>query len=611
MGMANFFAELKRRHIYRVAAAYAVVAWLLIQLVNNLAPMLRLPDWAGSFFLVLLLVSFPIVLLIAWIHQLAPEDGALAHVTTGKLDWALMGALVVVIALVSYQQLAPPGTTAAQQTEVESAKSAAVSPATAVSLAVLPFSNLSGDASQEFFSDGMTEEITSALARIPDLRVVARTSAYQFRSQNRDIQSIGQQLNATHFIEGSVRKAGERVRITAQLIKADDGTHVWTETYDRQLTDIFAVQEEIATAIASALRVPLGLKEGQSLVANRTTDTDSYQDYLRARALVRLRGPLEPGGPLTEAAKLLEQVVARDPNYAPAWGLLGQAYAQVPIFTAAFNNGLTDELRRMASESLRKAEAAAQQATRLDPNNIDGYNALGYSRNFRGGFVQAEDLFKQALSLDPGNPEALHQYSLMLATVGRLKDSLPMRLRLQAQEPLVPAFSRVTAQILWANGQSDEAIATLTALPPTYNTRVRLAKVYASMGRYSEAADALRGIPGNFLPGVVEEAVRLLRTAPAQAASPQTTLSAGELGFVYLYAGASDRVLDFYEGLAEAGSPALANAPSYLWAASYAPVRKTERFKTYVRKAGMVDYWRARGWPDLCRPMGADDFVCD
>ena len=136
----------------------------------------------------------------------------------------------------------------------------------------------------------MTEEITSALAKVPDLRVVARTSAFQFKAQNRDIQSIGQQLHATHFIEGSVRKAGDRVRITAQLIKADDGTHIWAENYDRELTDIFAIQEDIARAITTSLRMPLGLKPGENLVNNRSIDTDSYQDYLRARALVRVRG---------------------------------------------------------------------------------------------------------------------------------------------------------------------------------------------------------------------------------------------------------------------------------------------------------------------------------
>ena len=615
--MTNFLAELKRRNIYRVAAAYAVVAWVLIQLVSNVSPMLRLPDWAGTLVLVLLFVGFPIALLFAWIHQLAPERGALAPVTTGKLDWVLIGALVVVIALVSYQQLAPAVGNRTAQIEganVSAARQASVSTTSAVSIAVLPFVNLSSDKEQEYFSDGMTEEITAALAKVSNLRVVGRTSAFQFKGENKDLRAIGQALSATHLIEGSVRKDGNEVRITAQLIKSDDGTHLWTESYNRELKGVFAIQEEIATAIAGALRVPLGLKEGQSLVANRTSDTDSYQDYLRARALERGRGALEPGGPLTQAIKLLEGVVARDPNYAPAWGLLGRAYATVPVFTPALVNGSTNELRRIGAQSLQKADYAAQQAIRLDPNNIDGMTALGLARRFRGGsgFVQEEDLIKQALSFDPENSDALHQYGIMLANVGRLKDSLASRLRLQAQEPFVPVFNWNTAQVLWENGRNNEAVAILKASPPTYFPRVVLAQVYASMGRYGEAADALREVPsGIFLPEELEEAIRLLRTAPAQAASPQTILSSRLLGFVYLYAGAANRALDYFEGLAEAGVPALGNYPSLLWAPAYASLRKTERFKAYVRKIGLVDYWLARGWPDLCHPTGANDFACE
>ena len=482
---------------------------------------------------------------------------------------------------------------------------------TTISIAVLPFTNMSGDASQEFFSDGMTEEITTALAKVRNLRVVARTSAFQFKGQNLDARVVGQSLGATHLLEGAVRKAGDRVRITAQLIRTQDGTHIWSDNYDRKLTDVFAIQESIAQAIALSLQVPLRLREGQNLVSSRMSDTESYQDYLRARALVRTRGSVEPGGSLTEAARLLEQVVLRDPNYAPAWGLLGQTQSLIPSFSAALVNGARDELRRFSADSLQRADATAQQATRLD-HNVDGYTALAFARNYRGAFVQAEALFKHALSLDAGNPEALHQYSLMLAGVGLLKEALPIRLRLQAQEPLVPIFNRATAEVLWLNGRNDEAIAILKTLPPTFGPRLRLAEVYASMGRYHEAADALEEVPtGIFSKEAAEEAIRVLRAAPARASRANGAVCGTRLGFVHLYAGAPDRVLDFFEGLTEAGYPALGNATCRLWAPSYVAVRKSDRFKAFVRKAGMVDFWQARGWPDLCRPVGADDFVCD
>ena len=173
----------------------------------------------------------------------------------------LAGVLIVATALISYRQFALVST----QPGIVAERPAAANPASAISIAVLPFLNLSGDANQEFFSDGMTEEITSAFAKVPNLRVVARTSAFQFKGQNQDLRVVGQALGTNHLIEGSVRKAGDRVRITAQLIKVDDGTHLWTENYDRELTDIFAIQEDIARAIAGALRVPLGLAPGESL----------------------------------------------------------------------------------------------------------------------------------------------------------------------------------------------------------------------------------------------------------------------------------------------------------------------------------------------------------
>ena len=482
----------------------------------------------------------------------------------------------------------------------------------AVSIAVLPFTNLSGDVSQEFFSDGITEEITSALAKIPVLRVVGRTSAFQFKGQKQDLRAIGQSLGASHLIEGSVRKDGNQIRITAQLIKADDGTDLWTESYDRELKGIFAVQEDIAQAIAGALRVPLGLKQGESLVPSRTANLDSYQDYLRARALVRARGAPEPGGPLTAAAKLLEQVVARDRNYAPAWAVLAQAYSLLPTSSPPYVNGSVEELRRIVEESLPKAEAAAQQAIRLDPTNADGYTALAFVQYFRGKFIQSEDLFKRALSLDPGNPEALQTYSAELMSVGRLKDSLALRQRLQALEPFVPVFNLFTAAILWLNGQNDAAIAMLKALPPNAAIPAySLAEIYAAAGRYGEAADAILMTPSGFyLPGIVETAARLLRTAPAPAAAPQSLPRLGQLSFVYLYVGAPGRALEPAEDNLAAGV-GITPAMIYIWHSSAAGLRKTERFKAYVRKVGLVDYWRVRGWPDLCRPMGADDFVCD
>ncbi|HEY4265518.1 MAG TPA: tetratricopeptide repeat protein [Micropepsaceae bacterium] len=571
--MDDFFAALRDRHVYRVAAAYVVVAWILLQLYNNLQPILKLADWVGTLVLVVLVTGFPVSLLLAWVYQITPNSGAWLSQRSAKTP-----------------PLFQPKSTGG------------------ISIAVLPLANLSGDSTQEFFSDGMTDEITSALAKIRDLRVVGRSSAFQFKGQYKDLRAIGRALSARYLIEGSVRKAGDRVRITAQLAEAESGSQRWSETYDRELKDVFAVQEDIAHAIAAALHVSLGLKRGESLVPSRTSHLDSYQDYLRAKALVRARGPRESGGPLTEAAKLLEQAVARAPNYAPAWAVLAQAYSLIPAFSPPPTGGSIAEYRSRIMESLTKAETSAQRAIRLDPSHAEGYIGLATVHTFRRQFIPAEDLFQKALSLDPNNPDALQIYSVALATAGRIKDALPLRLRLRALEPFVPVFNAFTAQILWLNGQDDAAIAILKALPRnTAFAAISLAQIHAAAGRYGEAADALlEAAPGFYRPGAVEIAAGLLRTAPVHAVSVESLPKLGPLSFVYLYAGAPERALE----PAEDGDP---DAPTamLLWHPSAAAARKTVRFKTLVHGTGMVEFWRARGWPDLCRAQGPDDFVCD
>ena len=603
--MLAFFAELKRRHVYRVAAAYAVVAWVLLQLFNNVEPILKLPDWAGTLVLVLLLVGFPVALLFAWIHQLALADGTLARPATGRLDWALMGALLVVIALVSYQQLAPAtGSRTAQQANIANGSANAAG----ISIAVLPFVNLSGDTAQEFFSDGMTEEITSALAKVQSLRVVARASAFQFKGEKKDMRAVGQALNARYLIDGSVRKEGTRVRITAQLIEAGNGVSVWTDSYDRELTSVFATQEDIAQAIAGALRVPLGLQPGERLVADQTIDVDSYQQYLRARSLFR-------NGVPDEAVAVLEPVVARNPSYAPAWALLSTAYRIVRLRDSVFVSGSVEDARRAVEFGFDKAAMAAQKAIQSDSRNAGAYAALAFLQVTRGRWVEAEDLLRQALALDPSDPEILHRYRQMLSYVGRLRESLRVTEQLQTLEPFAPVYNLGSAVVFASNGQNRTAIAILEGMPVNSplnpGRNLALARYYAAEGRYAESADTLLAVRDERFASreSIEVAARLIRTAPSTTGSPATLPALpGFLSFVYAYVGARDRMFEEQERQLQVGNIV---ALDRIWAPEFAPLRKTERFKAYVRKTGLVDYWRARGWPDLCRPMGADDFVCD
>lgn len=594
--MGNFFAELKRRHIYRVAAAYAVVAWVLLQLVNNLTPALNLPNWAVTLVVVLLAVGFPVALLFCWIQQIGPTDGAAPSAKATRLDFVLAGALVLVIVLVSYQQ----GFSTRGVPDTADAI-----PVEGISIAVLPFANMSGDAGQEFFSDGMTEEISAALAKVPNLRLVGRTSAFQFKGQNKDFAAIRQALGAAYLIDGSVRKIGNRVRITAQLVKADDGIGLWTENYDRELTDVFVIQEDIARAIAGALRVPLGLPQGGQLVANRTGDLDSYQQFLRARSLFRARS-------LGDASMLLQSVVASDPGYAPAWALLAMAEILLANRNPVWRSGSVDAVRAMYFAARDKGEIAAREAMRLDP---DYAGALAAQALVEGSYLRlasADDLFRRAVARDPSDPDILDRYSQHLRNVGRLRESLQLREQLRELEPSVPIYNIWTAQILYMNAQNEDAIALLEATPDVADEvghlvrSLTFAYAHSELGRYGQAADALLAIRSSLVERqMVEDAARILRAAPAR---PQTlpVLERG-LESVLAYVGAPERMLETMAR--EFQISGFIRIPPV--SRAYAPLRKSDSFKAFARASGLVDYWRARGWADFCRPVGAGDFECD
>ena len=613
--MANFLAELKRRHIYRVGAAYVVVAWALTQLVEILEQIFSLPLWIAQSAIVLLAVGFPVVLFVAWTIESKPHH-AIASAVRSKptiVDWTLCSAVAVLIALSGYRLIAPSSNATTRQAGVNAAIDAAISPATAVSIAVLPFTNLSSDPEQEFFSDGITEEITGALAKVPDLRVVGRTSAFEFKGQNRDLRAIGQSLSATHLIEGSVRKAGERVRITAQLINAGDGTHLWSENYDRELIDIFAIQEDIARAIATSLRMPLGLRPGENLIASRNIDPEIYQEYLRLRA--------REGATFGNAARLemvegLEKLLARAPNFAKAWGHLSQTSLQSEL-SELYNSAA--EPPQHAREQLPilydKAEKAAREAIRLDESEVTAHETLALVAYHRNNWTAAEDLFRKGLEVDPYNPDLLTGYALFSTRTGRVHQGLELMRKTHALEPLSPGLNFGLAWAYVANNQPGAAIAVLEGRPGLVFAPLGvLASAYAMTGQFDKAADLIlqmgRGNFGTRLgQATFEDMSRLMRNAPQKVADPKTLPPLHEtMNFVYAYVGAEVRLLDFAERSLEVG---MFGELRYLFNPVYSPARRTERFKTLVRNAGLVQYWRARGWPDMCRPTTGNDFECN
>jgi len=437
----QFLAEMKRRQVFRVAAIYGAVAFVIIQVADIVLPRLGLPDWTVTFMVALLILAFPVALLLAWAFEMTPEGVKRTDVAApGEIEsimaapasqrWpAGVAALVGVIALVastwwiarSTAPEAPDETAVAQSADGTRFAMTGLSEDDRPSIAVLPFADMSPDGDQEYFSDGMTEEIVNVLAKISELRVAARTSAFAFKGQNPDLRAVGDSLGVEFVVEGSVRKAGDQLRITAQLIDTRDGSHLWSESYNEALTaiNVFQIQIGIAEAIAGALRIPLGL-DAVDLVSP-TADLEAYDLYLAGRARIRERGPS-----LNEAVRLFKAAIARDSTWAPAWAGLAEAKELISWYTNAWGIGPVpfDEIHLGFAPLQDESEAAAKRALELNPNIASAHVAMGSVHRNRREWESGEAEYLRALSLDPDNGEAYHQYADLLGQMGRISEAV-------------------------------------------------------------------------------------------------------------------------------------------------------------------------------------------
>src|SRR5438132_488555 len=361
MRIDNFFAELKRRNVYKVAVAYAIVGWLLVQVATQVFPFLEIPNWVVRLVIALVMIGFPIALVIAWAFELTPEgikrtedvDLAASARQPRKHAWILIvivGAALSV-GLFFIGRYTARNTAGAARTELP-----------AKSIAVLPFDNLSRDPDNAFFAEGVQDEILTRLAKVADLKVISRTSTQRFKSAPSDLREIAKQLGMMHILEGSVQKANDQVRVNVQLINALTDAHLWADTYDRKLIDIFSVESEIAKTIADTLQARLTGSEKQMMAAQPTSDTTAYELYHKGRSLWEKRS----GDNIPKAIAFYEQAIARDPNYALAYAGLADTYILLPYYAGAD--------RRDTSP---KAKEAALKALRLDPNLAEAHLALG------------------------------------------------------------------------------------------------------------------------------------------------------------------------------------------------------------------------------------------
>jgi TolB-like protein/Flp pilus assembly protein TadD len=481
----TLFNELTRRKVFKVGAAYLVVAWLAVQAASIAFPAFEAPGWALRIFILIALLGFPISLVFAWAFDmtpdgLKPETGS----RSSKIIFAIVGVLVV-LAFAWYFK-GQPSYREPVETDAQTTKSNAANTNVVIgknSIAVMPFVNMSSDKEQEYFSDGMTEEILNALANVPNLAVTARTSVFSLKGQNKDVREIGKLLGVAYVLEGSVRKAGDEVRITAQLIRTDNGFHLWSETYDRKLENVFDLQAELAGAIAKALELPLGLGGDAALVSERSADPQAYALYLQARAAYRARGD-----GVKKSIELYREALKRDPKFAPAWAGLASSLVVLPWY-------VPEAEKAAAAAAMPEAEAAGKQALALSPNLPQAHNALAMVYSFQWQWALAEQHFKQALAIAPTDPDVHFQYADWLGAVGLSDESLVSASKAVELDPLVPIFLNGKANALLRLGRLDEAIevrqVAYALAPELQMTTGNLFSTYMLAGRLDEAEKLL------------------------------------------------------------------------------------------------------------------------
>jgi TolB-like protein/cytochrome c-type biogenesis protein CcmH/NrfG len=415
--MRSFLGELRRRNVLRAGALYAAGVWALAQGIAQLGPSVGAPDWTTRWFLIAAIIGFPFWIAFAWFYEFTPEglkresevepDESITHHTGRKLDFAIIGVLAIaVVLLVTDRFVLRHGV-----------NEEGTIPIAEHSIAVLPFVDMSSGKDQEYFSDGISEELLNLLAKIPQLQVTARTSSFSFKGKEIAIPEIARTLHVANVLEGSVRKAGNSVRITAQLINAVTDTHLWSQTYDRKLDDIFAIQDEIAADVVKQLKLTL---LGAAPKA-RTTDPEAYALYLQALQLGR-QGTAEA---FKASDALYRKVLAIDPHYAPAWAALAEN------FYREADLGLISE-----KEGYGQAREAATKALAIDPDYAPAYTQLGYIAEGDNDLAGAAQHLERALVLDPADLDVLRVSATLLESLGRLDEALALEEALVRRDPV-------------------------------------------------------------------------------------------------------------------------------------------------------------------------------
>ena len=519
-GLGRFFEELKRRNVFRVAIAYLIATWLVLQVADIVLEIIGAPDWVAQVFLLVFALGFPLALIFSWAYELTPEgvkrekdvdrERSITSTTGRKLNLVTIGMLIAVLAVVGFERafFSQPVTEVAKQ-------GIQMDPH---SIAVLAFEDMSPDGDQAYFADGLSEELLNVLAQVRDLKVAGRTSSFAFRGQNKNLQEIGELLNVSHILEGSVRKSGNRIRVTAQLVKASDGFHLYSDTYERELSDIFEVQDEIARSISSAL---LSEIIGAEVIGHATpTDPEAYELYLMARQRINSRDPTA----MHEASVMLDRALEIDPIYAPA-------LAQKALVTYLTSDRLGAYGDTPYQEALPIAQRFVEQALALDDGLAEAHAVNGLLLDDQYKYEEAIAALRHAIELNPTMSDAANWLSNALVSISRRQESQAILEEIVKRDPTYgPAFSNLTV-LYMRHADFDRADALIT----------RVARIVGENDNTLQA----RGM-ASFMRGNAAEGTRYLQRAYDENRSSTV---------VKMWYGFALQSTAEYEKLAEVGLP--------------------------------------------------------
>ncbi len=634
----TLFAELKRRNVIRMAGLYLVVAWLLAQVVGTLLPIFEAPPWVSKTLVALLAIGFVPTLVFSWLYEMTPEglkrdadvppDRSIASTTGKRMDRLIVAGLVAVVALIAADRFWPRG--GEEEKPGSEYSFGADDPASAgadrpklysdpgfsssstpgkKSIAVLAFADLSPAKDQEYFSDGIAEEILNALVKVKDLKVAGRTASFYYKGRNEKLKTIGEELGVAHILEGSVRKQGEKVRITAQLVQAGDGFHLWSETYDGELSDVFELQEKIARQITEQLKVVLQGDQQQRLVPVATANPEAYANFLHATAIFNRRERAR----FPNAIALLGEAIRLDPGFARAHARLAAFHVLSPEYTGADFDA-----------SLAMARGHANRAIELLPTLAEPHTVLAYAHGQRRELVAERESYERALAIEPDDVLSNFWYAINFARAGDLEAAERRLDRVLEIDPMLPNGLTWRG---WIHVFDGDTVNARRVLERALDLGIANAHLPLSLVEHDEGDDA-RAIAemelglvafGATLPeespkaiaaGVFgDDAARRRAVAHVEsllASRPDTV--PGPLPFALIMLGEPARALEIVQS---------GPTSSQIWQlALWNPrggreARRLPQFAEFARRVGFADVWDRYGPPASCRKAANGDYVCE